>query len=47
MQAYWSTLCDRITSSVSTGNIRGVFKGVKKALGTVPKKIISAMFPIR
>lgn len=38
MQAYWSTLCDRIESSASIGNIRGVFEGLKEALGPVPKK---------
>ena len=38
MQAYWSTLCDRIESSASNGKIRGVFEGLKEALGPVPKK---------
>ncbi|KAK0136675.1 hypothetical protein N1851_027148 [Merluccius polli] len=38
MQDYWNTLCDRIESCASSGNIRGVFLGLKEALGPVPPK---------
>jgi len=38
MHEYWSDLCSRIEGHSASGNIRGVFEGLKEALGPVPKK---------
>jgi hypothetical protein len=38
MHKYWSDLCSRIEGHSASGNIRGVYEGLKEALGPTPKK---------
>ena len=35
---YWINLCQEIQQASDTGNIRGVYEGIKKAVGPMPKK---------
>ena len=36
--AYWIELCARIQTDADTGNIRGMYEGMRKAFGPVPAK---------
>ncbi|KAL4718556.1 hypothetical protein ACJJTC_011471 [Scirpophaga incertulas] len=36
--AYWSEVCSSIQSCAATGNASGLYAGIRKALGPIPKK---------
>ncbi|XP_073965599.1 uncharacterized protein [Choristoneura fumiferana] len=36
--AYWTELCQGIQACANTGDIGGVYEGIKRALGPIPKK---------